>query len=773
MQKTNLKVVALFLFSIVVIAYELFIMRVFAVGSWSNFGFLIISTALLGFGLAGTLLTLINKKVRQAPHRWLSVSAIAFLPAMTLGYVFSQLIPFNPILISQDPLQLLWIAAYYFLYGVPFFLAALYIGIMFMILTSQMYKLYFWNMLGSGLGGILVLLLMYLLPPEALIYPLLILAGLAVLFTITIYDEENKRLCLKASNFWAGSIVFVISFVILIFGGRINVSEFKSISAARNFKDATLVHHSISPLGEVHVFASSMYHSAPGLSDMAIINLVDNPRQHYWGLYNDGDGPMYIMGKLVESETAYLDYLPMAAPYNILSKPNVLLVDLNGGISANLALYRQASKVTVVEPNPEIVRILKDDPVISKYNGELLKNSKIEIIKDEPRAFCATHPDTFDLVEISLIDAIGFDKAQGYAISENFRYTKEAFQDYLESLKPQGILSLTVWNMLEPPRNVLKLLATAFTTFKENKVANPAEHIFAFGLHRSTVTILLKKSPFTAEELASLKDFVELMSFEPIFYNGIKKTNKNFVNIMAYYINYFSDELEQSKLKEERFKPTDLYQLAIFEMLAGNEDKLYRDYVFDITPITDDRPYYSSYLKFDKLFSYLAQPLKVIEEWGFLLILGVFIQSILFAIFIIIIPIIGSFRELFAEKRKTFRVIIYFSCLGLGYMLMEMFLIQRLVFFLSDPIFATSIVLTSMLVISGLGSIASRFIAKSRIRVVRIAVLMIILTSLFYLFGLSSLLKELLGAPFLVKVLITILIIAPAAFFMGIRQDYS
>ncbi|HEQ72187.1 MAG TPA: hypothetical protein ENN69_06840 [Spirochaetia bacterium] len=94
-------------------------------------------------------------------------------------------------------------------------------------------------------------------------------------------------------------------------------------------------------------------------------------------------------------------------------------------------------------------------------------------------------------------------------------------------------------------------------------------------------------------------------------------------------------------------------------------------------------------------------------------------------------------------------------------------MIQRLVFFLSDPIFSTSIVLTSMLVISGLGSIASRFIAKTRTRVVHIAVLAIILTSLFYLFGLSPLLQQLQGAPLLVKAAISILIVAPAAFFMG------
>jgi hypothetical protein len=749
------------------IAYEIFVMRVFSVGSWSNFGFLIISTALLGFGLAGTLLTLISKKVKQAPNKWLSLCAIAFLPAMSLGYVVSQMIPFNPILVSQDAMQLLWVGVYYLVFGIPFFIGAMFIGIMFMVLSSKMYRLYFWNMAGSGLGGLFILLFMYLMPPAYLIYPLILLSAVATLLSIIIYDNEGQRYMVKSRQLAATGIIFAVSLLVLILFGGINVSEYKSINYARNYRDSKLVHHSSSPVGEMHVYASSLYHSAPGLSDMAIIDLLDNPRQDFWGLYTDGDGPLYIMGKLVESETAYMDYLPMSAPYNILVKPNVLLVNLNGGISAHLGLYKGSSHITIAEPNTELVRLIKDDPVISNYNGHLLDNEKISIVNEEPRAHCVVNKNTYDLVEISLIDAIGFDKAQGYSITENFRYTKEAIREYLDSLKDDGVLSITVWNMLEPPRNVLKLLSTITSTLRDLKLDKPGDHLYAFGLHRSTATILLKKTGFTADDIQKLNNFVELMSFEQIYYPSMPKSTKNFTNIMAYYINYFSSELEQSKLREERFKPSDLYHLALFEMLEGREDKLYRDYIFDISPMTDDRPYYSSYLKSDKLMSYLGQPLKIIEEWGFLLILGVFIQSILFAALIIIIPVVGRFRELFAEKKKTIRVIIYFSCLGLGYMLMEMFLIQRLVFFLSDPIFSTSIVLTSMLVISGLGSIASKFLAKTRTRVVRIAVFMITLTVLFYLFGLAPLLQQFLGVPLFIKALISILIIAPAAFFMG------
>jgi predicted membrane-bound spermidine synthase len=767
MRRINIKIIALFLFSIVLIAYELYVMRVFSVGSWSNFGFLVISTALLGFGAAGTLLTLIDKRIKRAPNQWLARCAIAFIPAMALGYVVSQQIPFNPILISQDALQILWVGVYYLIFGIPFFIGAMFIGIMFMVLSSRMHQLYFWNMAGSGLGGIIVLLFMYLLPPGELIYPLILFSTLAAFFSLVTHDPEGRRYMIKFSNLVAAGVVLAVSVAAVVAFGGIKVSEYKSISYARNYRDAKLVHHSYSPLGEMHVYASGQFHSAPGLSDMAIIDLLDTPRQDFWGLFTDGDGPMYLMGKQVDAESAYMEYLPMAAPYKVLVRPNVLLVNLNGGISARLGIYNDASHVTIAEPNPDLVRLLKDDPVVSRYTGDLLRESRISVAREEPRAHCVVNRNTYDLIEISLIDAIGFDKAQGYSITENYRYTKEAVRDYLGSLTDNGILSITVWNMIEPPRNVLKLLSTILAALKDRKSGKPGDHLFAFCLHRSTATILVKKSAFQPDEIEQLRTFVKKMSFEQIYYPSMPPPpdwEQKYKSIMTFYVNSFSNE---SKPLEKLFRPVDFYSLAIHEILEDREEKLYQDYIFDISPMTDDRPYYSSYLKVDRIFTYLAQPLKVIEEWGFLLILAVFAQSLIFAALIVLIPLTGRFRELLAEKKRTLKIIVYFSCLGLGYMLMEMFLIQRLVFFLSDPIFSTSIVITSMLIISGLGSLASAKLATARHRLIRWAVFAIVVTVAFYLFGLPPLLSAALGLPFLVKALIAVAIVAPAAFFMG------
>ena len=150
MKLSDARLAALFLVSVCVLAFEIEVMRVFSVGSWSNFGSMVISIALLGFGLAGTLLTLMGERVRTNPETWMASSAFALGPSMAIAHTVAQHIPFNPVLIANDPAQLWWIALYYLVYGIPFFAGGIFIGTVFTTLASRMHLLYFWNMLGSG-----------------------------------------------------------------------------------------------------------------------------------------------------------------------------------------------------------------------------------------------------------------------------------------------------------------------------------------------------------------------------------------------------------------------------------------------------------------------------------------------------------------------------------------------------------------------------------------------------------------------------------------------
>ena len=275
-------------------------------------------------------------------------------PTMALSQVLAQQVPFNPVPIVSDQMQLWWIAAYYVIYAVPFFFGALFIGVVFMTFSGRIHHVYFWNMLGSGVGGFVILLLMFLLPPGRLILPLLALSSLAALLSAVSWSGSPGRLSLRLGNAMLILLASAGSFAAVELWGAIKVSDFKPISYARRFPDAQEVYHHSSPAGEMDVYKSSYFHFAPGLSDNASLNLSFMPRDAYMGLYIDGNGPIGVMRKLSRGEEGYIDYLPMSAPYLLLQKPRVLLLRLGGAIGVFTALYHDARTVDVVGAQPRL-----------------------------------------------------------------------------------------------------------------------------------------------------------------------------------------------------------------------------------------------------------------------------------------------------------------------------------------------------------------------------------------------------------------------------------
>jgi hypothetical protein len=181
----------------------------------------------------------------------------------------------------------------------------------------------------------------------------------------------------------------------------------------------------------------------------------------------------------------------------------------------------------------------------------------------------------------------------------------------------------------------------------------------------------------------------------------------------------------------------------------------------------DDRPYYTGFLRLDRIGMYLDQIRDVSEEWGELLVLGILLQAVLFGLVVILVPVVGRWRDLFRQRRGVPGVIVYYAALGLAYMMVEIFLIQRLVFFLGNPVYSTALVISAMLVLSALGNLAAPLIARRRVAAVRIAVVVILASLAFYAFGLRVLFDRFLASPMAVRILLSIVVVAPSAFFMG------
>ena len=771
----SFRFVSLFLLSMTMVAYELAVMRSFAVGSWSNFGSMVISIALLGYGLAGTLITFLEARVERNANRWLAWTAALLGPSMILVHVAAQQLPFNPVMITTDRLQFVWLAAYYALYAIPFFVGALFLGVSFIAFRSRIHHLYFWNMLGSGLGGFLLLAALYVLPPELLVGPLAALASLAALFSFVNYRDRDGGLALSFGASMATAGALCVSLALLAMFGDIRVSEFKPISYARNFPDSKLVYHSFGPTGEIDAFSSSFFHIAPGLSDNASSSIAAMPENAFLGLYIDGDGPVGIMRRLNSEESAYFDYLPMAAPYVLLDRPDVLILKLGGGIGAFAALHHGARSATIVEPNPALIGMLRDEPFFRSYTGDLLRDPRVSVVATEPRAFAAGTAERFDLVEIGLVDSVGLSQTGGNPVEENFLYTAEGIASYLTALKPGGFLSITVWNRLTPPRNVPKLLSTVAEALRMRGVTDPGSRIFAFDQLLSTATVLVKNAPLDSNDLLGLRSFCSRMSFIPCYYPGMPRPELSSDEVLRWYAEQLDPSTgarsaanEGLPAKGSDLLQEDLYYYTLDSIFSGRAKSFYATYPFSVRPATDDRPYYTAYVKPAEIPAVAANIRELSEEWGYLLLVATLGLSAIFGLLIVLVPMIGRRKELFARRKGTIRVIVYYACLGLGYMMIEIFLIQRLTFFLVDPIFSNSVVITAMLVLSGIGSLSSgtwRMPSRNRVLV---AAGGIALSCLFYVFGLTPIVNALLGLPLAAKISIAILAIAPAAFCLGI-----
>jgi hypothetical protein len=682
---------------------------------------------------------------------------------MTGAYIAAQMVPFNPIFLASDSRQFWFIGAYYVIYGIPFFVIAVFVGMAFMTLRDKIQKVYFWNMIGSGAGGVFIVAFMFLLPVQYLILPILALSVVAALLSSWFQEGGKGRF---SSSYLVAIVLSTVGSVVLFFlWGNVRVSDFKDISYVRKYPDSSLVHHSYGPGGEYHVYNSRYFHFAPGLSDNAALKISSNLSQLFWGLFIDGSGPIGIMGTLHEDEQVYMDYLPMAAPYTMISHPDVLLVNLNGGINANMARYNGAQSIDIVEPSAEMIRLLKDDPNVSWFTGNLLETENIRVIQGDSRSYCVDHQNSYDLIEISLVDSVGLTDSGGYSVHEDFKYTVEAFGEYFSGLKDGGVLSVTVWDRLNPPRNVLRLLNTIIVAMEESGFEKPDQSLYSFGLLRSTSTILIKKGGFNSRDLNDLNTFVKNCSFDLFYAPGAELPLRDIDILLANYRYQFESPEEGMA---ENVTNADMYRTAIPRFFAGEAAKLEVGYIFDIRPIRDSRPYYTGFLKVGNMGLYLKHLQDVSEEWGYLLLFAMLIQACLFGLIVILLPVIVRRKTLFQKRRGTVGVIFYYAGLGLGYMLIEIYLIQRLAVFLSNPTYSTSIVITVMLICSALGNFASSYLKRYRVFVVPAACALVAGCFLFYIVGLDGFLASFRSASLIARAFISALVIAPAAFFMGV-----
>ena len=719
--------VATALLSVSLIAYQLAIIQLLSYVQWYHYANVVISIALLGFGAAGTLLSLKRNWLLKHSNTLMPLLMVLCSLTMTTAVEFGHgsFVRFDSYLLFADRMQWLKLLFSSLMYFVPFMLGALALGIVFIKYVQEIGSYYFSNLVGSGIGAVLAALLAWYFIPVSL--PV-VMALLAMVAGLMLAQWKKQWYVVVTALMVTGFIFYRI-----LEPAAIKLSEYKSLSRTMNLPSARISIQKPGPYGLVQVVSAGALRYAPGLS-LAFNN--DVPVKS--AIFNNGDwfGPVDSWN--VKDSFHLLDYTTMAVPYLLKKRNKVLILHAGSGLHVSHALSHGALQIDAVEPHHGVHQLLLKE--LASDNDSLFYHEGINTHVTEPRSFLSATEHKYDLIQLPVVGAFGGGSGL-YAMREEYTLTKEAFLKMWDLLEEEGVISITAW-MDYPFRYSLKITSSLGETLRSAGITDHQLHLAAV---RSwgTVTFMLKKTAFTGMDTAVLRKFCNDYFFDPLWLPGLRtgeRTVHNEMSDSSFFV--YADEL-----------------------LSGNREKLYQEYGFHIRPATDNKPYFSQFLRwksFPQLAGTFGSQTVSFLELGWLIAVVNFLMISLLAVLLILLPLLKRGRR-GGNKGWT---VLYFSGLGAGYMLVEIVLIQKFILFFGNPVYAAAFVICALLLSSGAGSYYSSRLLPNPV-VMKKILLLIFLILLLYTFCLPPLLSVVTGYPDFFKLLISLPIVALPAILMG------
>jgi len=723
---------ALFLISGTAIALQIFFMRILSISQWYHFAYLVVSVALLGFGSSGTFLFIVQRHIKRSVSGYLWGFALAFGVSIPLCYTGLSQIPFNINEIGWSRVQYAYLALEASFLFLPFFLAATVIGSFFIAYPQRICRFYAVNLLGSGAGALAGVVALYGSSPAGLV---LAASGAAHIGSFLFALGKSKAKALVSL------VVLGICFGYfgLIEPVELFISQYKSLPGMLQKPHTRHIERRFSPLAMVDVVEDPSFHSADGLSLQ-----FEGEIPPQLAILSDADSPSAVVRfKGDFSDVEYLDYTLWALPFHLVEKPRVLVVGVGGGSGVLLALYHHAQETTAVEVDPSVVALLRGP--LSEVTGGVFNRPDVKLVLGEGRGFAESSDAFYDIITISPTESFAAASAGVLTLNENYLFTVESLQRFIDRLSRNGLLSISRW-VRTPPREEIKLFAMACEALEAKGISEPSKHL-AFLRSWSMTLLLIKRSEFSAEDVEKIRAFAEERSFDTIYFPGIRPNVTNRFHLL--------DE--------------DKYAEAVRAILFGERERFLRDCPFEVRPARDDRPYFFHYLKWKSLgaLSEIAGKLWIpYVEWGYVVLIAILCLGAGTGILLILLPI-GLWSKISGSGRARLPTLIYFSCLGTGFMFLEISFFQRFTRFLFYPVYSMAAILTAFLVFSGLGSLLSPKMIPNPVRRIILAVVMIGFISTLYLFFLDSWLSPLIRAGDAVRILAAIVFISPLSFFMG------
>ena len=730
--------IATLLVSAAAIGYEILLMRVLSIVQWHHFAYMIISLALLGYGASGTFIAVLRNRLEPRFELAFAGSALFFSISMVVCFILAQRVPFNALEIVWDSGQFLNLAVLYLAFFVPFFFAACCIGLAFTCRGSECSRIYFFDLFGAGLGAILVIALLFAVSPQT---ALVLLAVLPLLGSILVASMLAVRLPLGAAQFaWLLLLAVGVPQAHL----ELRISEYKGLAQALEVVDSRILNERSSPLGLITVVDSPFVpvRHAPGLSFGT--RHIPPPQL---AVFTDADGMSAITRFDGQPESvAYLGDMTAALPFALLEESAVLVLGAGTGADVLMALYHDASRIDAVELNPQMSELVAD--TYADFAGHIYDDRRVTVVTGEARSFVARRGGAYDVIQIGLLDSFGASGAGVQALNESYIYTVEALIDYIDNLAPGGFLAITRWIKV-PPRDSVKLIATAIESLRQSGVSEPGRRI-AMIRSWNTSTLLVKRGDITPTEIDRIKAFSRSRSFDTAWLPGMRAEDANRYNRL----------------------PRPYIHEAAVALLDDNAGDFLDRYKFYVEPATDDRPYFFHFFRWRTLPEVMTLRKAGgagLIEWGYLVLVATLLQAAALGLGLILVPLALAKQAWPAGAGRNFGF--YFLLLGLAFLFVEMAFIQKFTLFLGNPLYSVAVVLSGFLLFAGLGSAASERLARRlpwpAVSPVTVAVAAIVLLALLYVAVLPVVFDKSIGLTDAAKIVLSLALIAPLAFFMG------
>ncbi|MGZ8136570.1 MAG: spermine/spermidine synthase domain-containing protein, partial [Methylococcaceae bacterium] len=720
------------------------------------------SLALLGYGVSGVFLALNRDRLSRSFPEAVMTNLLLFSFSAPACFLLAQQIPFNPAEILWTPVQFLYLCSIYLILTPPFFFAANVAGLSLYRFKEQVSTIYAADLFGAGVGSVGVILLLFVMFPEQIL-TVLVLSG--ILATLIVLAYAFRQQSLDTSS-WIVACIIGIAVTIGATGWiKLAISPYKSESQLLLIPGTQVTARYSSPLGLLSVVNTAItpLRYAPGLS----LNATAEPPEQL-AVFTDADNMTAITRYNGDPETVnYLDQTTSALPYHLKQYADILILGAGTGSDILRANSHAIKHIDAVELNPQVIDLVKNK--YADFAGRIYSGANVKLHVGEARGFVATSNKTYDLINISLLDAFGA-SAGLYSMAENYLYTEQAIQDYMQHVSADGYLSITRWIKM-PPRDEPKLLATVINALKQKNIAQPGQQLIMIRSWQ-TSTLLVKNSVISSDEINRLKQFCNERSFDLVYYPGISAQEVNRFNIQS--------------------QPY-LYEAAT--ALLGNQSEAFiEDYKFNIEPATDDKPYFFHFFKWQTLLeiiSLLDSGGIFLLESGYLLLIAALLQAIIASLVLIALPLrlwkskLGITNlsgtalhlpvsrqagkpDVKPETGSHLRILVYFFCLGLAFLFIEIAFIQKFILILHHPLYAITVVLSTFLLTAGTGSYFSEKLSRNPIKsVIMLPIATITLFSMVYILSFDSITRFLLETGYLSRYVVSILLIAPLGFCMG------